>query len=45
MTINFITSYFHIQQIEISDLRFGLYFVRVTSEDNLISRTFKIEKM
>jgi hypothetical protein len=45
MTINFITSYFHIQQIGISDLRFGLYFVRVTSEDNLISRTFKIEKM
>jgi len=45
MTINFITSYFHIQQIGISDLKFGFYFVRITSDDKLINRTFKIEKM
>lgn len=45
ITINFVTSYYYVQQIGISELKIGFYFVRVTSYDKLISRTFKIEKM
>jgi hypothetical protein len=43
--INFITRYHYIMQIEAGNLLRGLYFVRVVSEDGLISRTFKIEKI
>jgi hypothetical protein len=45
MTLDFITKYFHIQEIDVTGLKFGLYFVRVTSDDSKIIRVFKIEKM
>ena len=45
MTVSFITSYYYIQQIEVTRLTNGFYFVRVTSDDNKINRIFKIEKM
>jgi len=45
MTMNFLDKYFFIQQVEVSKLKIGFYFVRVTSDDGIISRTFKIEKM
>ena len=45
ITVNFVSNFYYVQQIGISDLRIGFYFVRVTSDDKLISRTFKIEKM
>lgn len=44
-TIDFTASYFYIQQIEITNLKKGFYFVRIVSNDRLISRVFKIEKM
>ena len=44
-TINFIESYYYIQRIEVDKLMNGLYFVRIVSDDGLISRTFKIEKI
>lgn len=43
--MDFITDYYYIQQIEIKDLKAGLYFVRVISDDRKIKRIFKIEKM
>jgi hypothetical protein len=44
-TMDFITQYYYIQQIDVSRLAIGFYFVRVTSDDAIIKRTFKIEKM
>jgi hypothetical protein len=43
--MDFITKYYYIQQIDVSRLSFGFYFVRVTSDDAIIKRIFKIEKM
>ncbi len=43
--LKFVTSFYYIEQIPVSDMKIGFYFVRVTSEDRLISRTFKIEKL
>jgi hypothetical protein len=43
--INFMDSYYYIQRIEVDNLKRGLYFVRIVSDDGLINRTFKIEKM
>jgi hypothetical protein len=37
--------FWHVQEIPVSDLVRGFYFVRVLSKDGVISRTFKIEKM
>ena len=45
VTMNFITSYNIEQQIDISALTFGFYFVRIASDDAKINRVFKIEKM
>lgn len=45
MTMDFITKYYYIQQIDVINLKIGFYLVRVTSDDGIISRTFKIEKM
>ena len=45
MTMSFVSKYYYIQQIEASNLKYGLYFVRVTSDDGTINRVFKIEKM
>jgi hypothetical protein len=44
-TMNFITNYNIVQQIDITNLTFGFYFVRVASDDAKINRVFKIEKM
>jgi hypothetical protein len=44
-TLDFITKYFHIQDIDASGLKLGFYIVRVTSDDSKIKRVFKIEKM
>jgi hypothetical protein len=43
--LDFLSKYYIIQQIEISDLKIGFYFVRVSSDDRVINRIFKIEKM
>jgi Secretion system C-terminal sorting domain len=45
MTMDFITDYNIEQQIDITHLTFGIYFVRVASYDAKINRVFKIEKM
>jgi hypothetical protein len=45
LTLNFIDKYYLIQPMEVAKLRYGFYFVRVASDDGIISRTFKIEKM
>ena len=45
MTLDFITKYYHIQQLDVSRLTNGFYFVRITSDDSKINRIFKIEKM
>lgn len=45
MTMDFITKYYYIQQIDVINLKIGFYLIRVTSDDGIISRTFKIEKM
>jgi hypothetical protein len=45
MKIEFISRFYYIQQIEVERLTIGFYFVRVTSDDGIINRIFKIEKM
>ena len=45
LTLKFIDKYFLIQPMEVTKLKYGFYFVRVASDDGMISRTFKIEKM
>jgi len=44
-TITFSAPYSYEQQIEMGNLKNGFYLVRVYSEDGVINRTFKIEKM
>ncbi len=44
-SIYFITSYYYIQQLEISSLKKGFYFVKIVSDDGVINRVFKIEKL
>jgi|WetSurMetagenome_2_1015567.scaffolds.fasta_scaffold00683_14 hypothetical protein len=39
------TNYYYVQQVDITGLKYGIYLVRVTSDDLIISRIFKIEKM
>jgi hypothetical protein len=41
----FTDPFWQIQQLSVSQLSKGLYFVRIVSNDGLISRTFKIDKM
>jgi hypothetical protein len=43
--MSLVSKYYYIQQIEASNLKYGFYFVRVTSDDGTINRVFKIEKM
>lgn len=43
--IEFITNYFYEQRIDFASLKRGIYFVRVVSQDGIINRTFKIEKI
>lgn len=45
MTLDFLSKYYIIQQLEFSDIKPGFYFVRVSSDDHVINRIFKIEKM
>jgi len=45
ITMEFITRFYYIQQIDVTKLKLGLFFVRVTSDDGTIKRIFKIEKM
>ena len=45
VTMDFSDKYYYIEQIEVASLKFGFYFVRVTSDDGTIKRVFKIEKM
>jgi hypothetical protein len=42
---SFVTGYREFIEIPVSTYRPGIYFVRVTSSDKVIIRTFKIEKM
>jgi hypothetical protein len=44
-TLSFITTFSYEQQIDMGNLKSGFYLVRVYSEDGVINRTFKIEKM
>ncbi len=44
-SLDFITKYYIIRQIEFAELKNGFYIVRVSSSDGLINRIFKIEKM
>jgi len=43
--LDFTANYYYVEQIDITGLKFGIYLVRVTSNDSVISRIFKIEKM
>jgi hypothetical protein len=45
MSLDFLSKYYIIQQLEFSDLKIGFYFIRVSSDDHVINRIFKIEKM
>jgi hypothetical protein len=45
MTLDFPSEYYYVQQIQVTRLIIGFYFVRVRSEDGVINRIFKIEKM
>jgi len=44
-TISFVAAYSYEQQVDMGNLKNGFYLVRVYSEDGVINRTFKIEKM
>jgi hypothetical protein len=44
-TLDFITRYYHIESLDVSLLTIGFYLVRVASDDSVINRVFKIEKM
>jgi hypothetical protein len=43
--LTFDDKFWFIKEIDVSDFALGIYLIRVTSEDKLISRTFKIEKL
>lgn len=43
--LSFITNYYLEKEIPVNQLVKGIYFVRVSSSDKIISRIFKIEKM
>jgi hypothetical protein len=45
LTLEFITKYYYVHEIDVTSLKIGFYFVRVTSDDSAIKRVFKIEKM
>ena len=45
MTMSFVSKYYYIQQIDVTRLSNGFYFVRIISDDSKIMRVFKIEKM
>lgn len=43
--IDFSGAYWKLQEIAVDNLSKGLYFVRIISDDGVINRTFKIDKM
>lgn len=45
VNLEFSSKYYYIHQFDITKLTFGIYFVRVVSDDKIISLVFKIEKM
>jgi hypothetical protein len=45
LDLDFTTKYYVIQPIGLSRFKIGIYLVRVSSDDGVISRIFKIEKM
>ena len=45
VNLEFSSKYYTVQQLDVSGLKYGLYFVRITSSDSVIARIFKIEKM
>lgn len=45
MNLDFNSQYYYIQQIDVTGLTLGFYFVRITSDDFVVKRVFKIEKM
>jgi hypothetical protein len=44
-SLDFVSSYYYVKQIDVTWLKLGFYFVKVTSIDSKINRVFKIEKM
>ena len=44
-TINFNDKYFYTREINVERFVKGIYFIRIVSQDGLIKRTFKIDKM
>lgn len=45
VNLDFSDKYYYVQQIEVASLKYGFYFVRVTSDDGKIKIVSKIEKM
>jgi hypothetical protein len=45
VNLDFTSKYYIIQDIEFSKLKVGFYLVRVSSDDGVINRIFKVEKM
>ena len=45
LNLDFNTQYYYIQQIDVTGLTLGFYFVRITSDDFVVKRVFNIEKM
>jgi hypothetical protein len=43
--VSFIDKYYSEKTIPVSQLYKGIYFIRVVSDDKIINRTFKIDKM
>jgi hypothetical protein len=43
--LSFDDKFWYIKELDVTDFALGIYLVRITSEDKLISRTFKIEKL
>lgn len=41
----FPAKYWNVEEIPLHEILNGIYFIRITSEDRLINRTFKIEKL
>lgn len=43
--LNFMERYWHIQEIPLTSLAKGLYFISAVSKDGVIYRSFKVDKM
>jgi hypothetical protein len=45
VNLEFTANYYYVKEIDVTGLKYGIYLVKVTSDDSVISRIFKIEKM